>query len=144
MAIWTLVRFCSPVVIVCGIVVLDVPVVWLVTRIIILLVSVKRLVIWRVIWLIPVVRLVTLIVVVILVHIVPVVVLGVLVRQVVIRCVIIFAPPVVPLVHQSVSFVLTVVFMVLQQTCHSLDGFDLSLSPGPLYCILVVITQLYY
>ena len=74
------------------------------------------------------------------VHIVPVVVLGVVVRWVVVRRILIFAPPVVSLVHQSVPFVLTVIFMVLQQTCHSLDGFYLTLSPGLLYCVLVAVS----
>ena len=57
------------------------------------------------------------------VHIVSVAILGVAVGRVVIMRILIFAPPVVSLVHQSVPFVLTVIFMVLQQTCHSLDGF---------------------
>ena len=77
-AIRTLILICSSV-IVSGMVVLDVPVDQLVTRIIIPLISVKWLVIWRIFWLIPFVRLVTLIVI-ISVHIVPIVVLGVVVR----------------------------------------------------------------
>ena len=134
--------FYPPVVIIWCTRVLCIPVIWSVPLVVTRMISVGGLVTLIVVGLIPMEWLVPWVTVWVSVHYVPVVVLGIILGQVVAWHIVIFIPPVVLLVDHTILLILAVVFMVFQQAGHSLYGLYLSLSPGPLYGVFVVISQL--